>query len=587
MNHLDNENFLAFISNCEGLPINLFIYASERGDVVLLSKVYDFVHSSKFEVGKFPAMTHGYWSSCDASMSPMMAAVRSDNYEVVEFLCLMGRSKDLFTFDPHGVTPFLVCCMRCNMEILCYILYQNLFEINVDDLRVRFPEDYLSSIFFRFNSKVMFSNLQMTQFSGFTPLHMFVKHGELSLLESLCDFGAGNDIIVPASDSSTPVMTACKFGHFDIVKFLFLKNKELQLMDEYTLVNMVNDYGRNAAYEACEYGSFDIFQILCRSSCDIKIKDNTDETLLEFAIRRCSDSEESKKKNRLAILKFMVHLGALAEFPVDLLRSALSLHKHPLSIAFELDLVSVVEVISSYVSESLIREIFPFYLERYPGSLKVIKSISLRLFISTDDNIWLFSILTAYLQEMIYQKSIVSLDFLCFNVFDIHPRLLFRNHFPKINYGDLSLISTFDVEAAVGIRLIELGCLHDEVGYIRTVQAMLIFEGLGPERIASLLQDRIFYLLTVEKTLELKLSFFSDDLLSLILHFAGIVDFISVNHLKDFVSLYYNTFFVPARNKRKRSRLIEKINDGLDSCFEILHSLIDFERSYRRKSSLR
>ena len=230
MNNIDDEDFLSLISSYSGYYLNLLTLASEQGDVVFLSKVYDFVHSSKFEVGKFPAMTHGYWSSCDALMSPMMAAVRSDNYEVVEFLCLMGRSKDLFTFDPHGVTPFLVCCMRCNMEILCYILYQNLFEINVDDLRVRFPEDFLSSIFSRFRSQFMFSNLQMTQFSGFTPLHMFVKHGELSLLESLCDFGAGNDIIVPATDLSTPLMTACKFGHFDIVRFLFLKNQELQLI---------------------------------------------------------------------------------------------------------------------------------------------------------------------------------------------------------------------------------------------------------------------------------------------------------------------------------------------------------------------
>ena len=587
MSNIDDDDFLSLISSYSGFHLNILTFASEQGDVVFLSRVYDFVHSSKFEVGKFPAMTHDFWSFCDATMSPMMAAVRSDNYEVVEFLCLMGRSKDLFTFDPHGVTPFLVCCMRCNKEIFCYILYQDLFEINVDDLRVHFPRDFISSHFLTFNAQVMYPIPQRALFSGFTPLHMFVKHGELSLLESLIDFGAGYDVIVPATDLSTPLMTACKSGHFEIVKFLLRKNKELQLTDEYTLVNMVNNYGRNAAYEACEYGSFDIFQILCRSSCDIKIMDNTDETLLEFAIRRCSDSEESKKKNRLAILKFMVHLGALAEFPVDLLRSALSLHKHPLSIAVELDLVSVVEILSSYVSESLIREIFPLYLDRYSGSLKVVKSFSLRLFSSTDDNIWLFSILTAYLQEMIYQKSIVSLDFLCFDVFSIHPRLLFRNHFSKINYGETSFISTFDVEAAVGIRLIELGCLHDEFGNIRTEQARFLFEGLGPERIASLLQDRIFFLFTVERTLELKLSVLSDDLLSLILHFAGIVDFISVDHLKDFVSFYYNTFLVPARNRRKRSRLMEKLNDGLDSCFEILHSLADLERSFNLKSSLR
>jgi len=94
MNVFDDEKFLSLISSC-GCYANLLSLASISGDVALLSNVYDFVHGPDFEVEKFPGMKHDIWSDCDG-FSVMMSAVRSNNYEVVEFLFSKGRSKDLF-----------------------------------------------------------------------------------------------------------------------------------------------------------------------------------------------------------------------------------------------------------------------------------------------------------------------------------------------------------------------------------------------------------------------------------------------------------------------------------------------------------
>jgi len=159
---------------------------------------------------------------------------------------------------------------------------------------------------------------------------------------------------------------------------------------------------------------------------------------------------------------------------------------------------------------------------------------------------------------MVYQTRYVFFDFLCFDVFDIHPRLLFQKYFSEINFGESPIHSSFEIEAAVGIRLIELGCLHDKDDVIRTGQAMFLFERLGPDKIALFIQDRSFFLLIVQNTFEKKLSDLSDDLSCLILQFAGIVDFNSIIHLKDFISFYSDTYFVPAKKKRKRSQVIQK-----------------------------
>jgi len=569
MENFEDELFWSFISSCEGKPINLLTLASKLGDVDSLSKVYDFVHSSHFKVEKFPGMTNDFWLF-DHGMSPMMGAVTSDNHKVVEFLCLMGRSKDIFTFESDGVTPFLVCCMRCNRYIFSYILYQDLFPIHVNDLRVRFPS----------------INFWTDGLAGFTPLHIFVKFGELSLIKSLVDFGAGDDIIVCNDGSSYPLMTACKFGHLEIVEFLIELNRELHLMDRSTFVNMVDKYGRNAAFEACDFGSFDIFRLLFQSSCNLRIQDVNRQFLLEFAIGKCHGSDKSKMNNHLEIVKFMVENGALDDFPAELLYSESPLYRHPLSIAVELDLNDVVDVLSSHLKEVDIRKIFPSYLNRFPDSLKVIKLYSLRFFQEIDKQNWLFSILSAFLQEMVYEANYVVLDFFCFNVFDIYPRLLFRNFFLKINFGDSHFSIYFQNEAAVCIRLIEIGCMHDKDGDIRSDQAMSLFECFGLD-IALLIQKRIFFLMIVSKMFENIFPDLSDDLSRHILNFAGIVDFVSVDHLKDFVSFYHNIFFVPAKMKRKRSRLIETIHERIDSCFDILQQFVDLERSYSRKISLR
>jgi len=547
MDNFDDEKLLSFISSYKMLDINLLTFASLRGDVVLLSQVYDFVHSSNFELEKFPGMTDDFWSyKRNNSMSPMMGAVKSDNYKVVEFLCLMGRSKDIFTFDSHGVTPFLVCCMRCNRNIFCYILYQDVFTINVNDLRVQFPTDLTRTVW---KAQYFLDNTQNC--SGYTPLHIIVQLGELSLLESLCDFGAGADIYVLAHDLFSPLMTACLFGHFEIVKYLLLQNRELQLMDVSTFVNMIDKYGRNAAFEACCYGSFEIFEFLYQSSCNLKIIDIFNQSLFECAIRKCHNSEESKLNDHFAIFKFMLEHGALDDVPVALLHSASPHHQHPLSVAVALDLSSVVDVLLSHLSESLIREMFPLYLERFPGSFKVIKLLSFHFFQLTDDKSWLFTILSAHLQVMVYEKQPRFLDLLCFDMFGIHPRLLFQNYFLEINFGDSISHSSFKIEAALGIRLIELGCLHDTDNIIRTEQAMFLFKRLRPDSAAFLIYDRVFFLLIVKKMFKIRLSRLSDDFSCLILHFAGIVDFISVNHLKDFISFYHVYFFRSRKDSKK------------------------------------
>jgi len=574
MDNFENELFWSFISSCEGQPINLLTLASKLGDVVLLSKVYDFVHSSHFKVEKFPGMTNDFWLG-DNGMSPMMGAVTSDNYKVVEFLCLMGRSKDIFTFDSDGVTPFLVCCMRCNRNIFCYILYQDVFPVDVEDLRVRFP-----------SNNYWIDCIHRRPLAGFTPLHIFVKFGELSLLKSLFDFGAGSDIIVCNDGLSTPLMTACKFGHLEIVELLLLKNRELQLMDESSFVNMVDRYGRSAAFEACDFGSFDIFRLLFQYSCNLRIKDENRHFLIEFVIGMCHGLDESKMNNRLAIVKFMVTHGALDDFPDALLYSESPLNRHPMSIAVELDLIDVVDVLSSHLKEVDIRNMFPLYLERFPDSFKVIKLLSLRFFRIIDARNWLFSILSAFLQEMVNEANYVVLDFFCFNVFDIPPQLLFQNFFLKINFGESNFYVSYANEAAVSIRLIEMGCMHDEIGDIRTDQAMSLFECFGLE-IALLILKRTSFLSIVRKTCEERLPHLSDDLSSLILNFAGIVDYVSVGYLNDFVSFYNDHFFLPARRRRKRARLIKTIHERIDSCFDILRQLSAVERSYSRKNSLR
>ena len=135
-------------------------------------------------------------------------------------------------------------------------------------------------------------NVNVTNDSGETPLHIASKKGDLEIVKFLVEKGA--DVNVKGSGDRTPLMSSSEDGHLEIVKFLVNEGADVNAKDD----------GGYTALMLCILGTtkLKIVEFLVEKGADVNAKDHDDEEATALHIASFYGMAD--------IVKFLVSKGA-------------------------------------------------------------------------------------------------------------------------------------------------------------------------------------------------------------------------------------------------------------------------------------
>ncbi|XP_071104774.1 putative ankyrin repeat protein RF_0381 [Haliotis cracherodii] len=174
--------------------------------------------------------------------TPLMIAVQFGNMDVFSFL--MRKGADTSTGDAGDENILHLSCRGGNVEIVNYILKQNIVDINSE------------------------------RYDGMTPLFLTVQLGMRKVFQLLTERGA---YAAKTTDSMELLNYACEGGDLEIMKrVLNLTNVDIniELWD-----------GITPLLRAAHYGNSELFKFLVTKGANMTMVDSEDENVLHFACR--------------------------------------------------------------------------------------------------------------------------------------------------------------------------------------------------------------------------------------------------------------------------------------------------------------
>jgi hypothetical protein len=393
--------------------------------------------------------------------------------------------------------------------------------------------------------------LDTRHIKDFSPLQFFVNANNLRLVKCIVEnYGAGEDINIGSKNGMCPFLTATMLGNLEMIQY-FVEICEPYLSVQSLLNFQCPDNDRtnwSAIHWACNGGHLEIVRFLIESGCSLHIEDlnGLSPLLLTTQLICFSDLGLAESCCYLNIVKLLLQSGSLFETS-DLRGESSDVHHHPFCDAFCKDSSLLIECLFPYLNLDVLRKQFCWFISRFSESFKVIRWISRKLYVSDDEKLSFFSLLTREC-EFLFHNEIDFFDFFIFGVFDTPPRLLFdtffkgnaivyENTFPswKHEYSVRRICTS--VTIANIIRFIELGWFHDTSGNLIVHRVNAYDRILFDDWVfRKLVVQKISYLLLLQQVFsERRLSgLLPDTVTSIVSHFLGCVDISSVSFLKSF-----------------------------------------------------
>ncbi|GHU16299.1 hypothetical protein FACS189472_01050 [Alphaproteobacteria bacterium] len=185
----------------------------------------------------------------DDQATPLMYASEGGNPDVVQ-LILDYRPDDLNKVDEHGNTALMFACQHKKTDVVRLLLQQSNIDVNVssqDGVQSR------SALFMSCKEGVPFEISDM-----------LIKYKDI-------------DINQTEQYKLTPLMVACEYGRFDIVKLL-LSNQKIRK------INKTDESGSTAFMYACDSGNVELVQyFLDNEKININKVDKSGDTALTHA----------------------------------------------------------------------------------------------------------------------------------------------------------------------------------------------------------------------------------------------------------------------------------------------------------------
>ena len=214
-------------------------------------------------------------------MTPLHSAIENDFTEIVAIL-LKDLLIDINTINDIGDSPIHTAVKNRNCEIVKMLIEKEV-EINVQNAELLGPIHI--SLFLddtpTFNEIIKSKHIEVnSKGSGWTPLHIVCKTGNINILKALLSQKGinlnptgGNDI-----DGELPIHIAIKYNHDQIVQELLATNK--------IYINMKNKIGLCPIHIAIENKNITIIkQLLTKTDINLNMKNNEGETAFHQALK--------------------------------------------------------------------------------------------------------------------------------------------------------------------------------------------------------------------------------------------------------------------------------------------------------------
>ena len=303
----------------------------------------------------------------------------------------------------------------------------------------------------------------------------------------------------------------------------------------------------SAIHVACDRGDLEVVRFLIECGCSLNINDYHGRTPLLVCLQSYYTSVgEQAQRCYIDIVSLLLNSGSTFNI-LDLRDFSRDCDKHPVSIAFLSDSTSLFECFYPFLNLDVLRDQLCWFIDRFPGSLNVIRWIARKIFVDKKDKFKFFSRLIREC-EFEFLNDLEFLDFFIFGVFDTPPRLLFDTYFKgnaklcpsRLMHKDsIHRFDKVDDSLENVFRFIELGWFHDTSGNVIAHRVNAYGHRIFDKNFHRLFLLKIPFLHLLKVVLwereSRRLTDLPKDVSSLIVHFIGCVDISSLSFLMSFL----------------------------------------------------
>ncbi|XP_067661991.1 ankyrin-3-like [Haliotis asinina] len=202
--------------------------------------------------------------------TPAMIAAECGHEKVVELLMEKGANLSL-TCDT-GSNILHLACSKGRLEVLKYILSQNIVDINSRGRSKKTPAMIAAECGHEKVVELLVekgANLSLACEKGSNILHLACSKGRLEVVKYILSQNIV-DINCRGRSKKTPAMTAAQYGYKEVVELLMEKGANLSL---------VNDKSRNILHVACSRGRLEVVKyVLSQNIVDINSRGRSKKT---------------------------------------------------------------------------------------------------------------------------------------------------------------------------------------------------------------------------------------------------------------------------------------------------------------------
>ncbi|XP_046547959.1 inversin-like [Haliotis rubra] len=208
-------------------------------------------------------------------MTPMLLAAKNGHRGVLDFLVSEGA--DMSLVDQRGHNVLHAACRAGYVEIVKYVLSQNILDINRGDKMMRTPLMVASETGHKDVVELLVrsgANVSLVNEKGRNFLHFACQGGDVETVKYVL---AQDNVGINSRDfrGRTPVMEAAKNGHKEVVVFLLSKGADVSLVDV---------SGNHLLHTACEGGNIEVVKyVLAQDSVDINARNKKGKTAADTA----------------------------------------------------------------------------------------------------------------------------------------------------------------------------------------------------------------------------------------------------------------------------------------------------------------